>query len=427
MKTPGVLWPLMSPPEEHGLAELCAVSAKGVEVTFAGGRKLLCGTSGMWNTPLGYGNEAIAAAAGRALREASYLSVWGGENVYARQAAEALVQLAGSSHFARVLFSTSGGAANDMAMKLARQYQVVRGEKDRNIILGLHGGYHGLTYGAFALTSGQLGQKMYGVDRRLVGHVHPNDVDELRSVMERIGDRVAAVVLEPVLGTGAIVLDEGYLAELFRQRTAHGFLLVADEVTTGFARVGPGMFASQAWAEPADVLITAKGLTNGAQAASALIVSDPIARAFTTSAAVLAHAETQAGTPVVCAAILATIDEMERLDVLTLGATLSRWLDDRLPGMMTRAPLVTGTNGRGCLRAIQLSAPDGRSLDALEVAEVLAEIRRAGALVSEGPSCIQVLPALVYSEDDLEELLEAITVGLSAYAEKHFVLAEDSF
>jgi adenosylmethionine-8-amino-7-oxononanoate aminotransferase len=418
MSIPGHLWPLMLPPNQHGLDKLCAVSAQGVRVKFADGRELLCGTSGLWNTNMGYGNPAIAEAADVAMREASYLSVWGYENSYARQASAELIELVGANHYARVLFSTSGGAANDMAMKLVRHFHVIQGQNNRKIILGLRGGYHGLTFGAFALTSARLGQQMYGVDRRLVGHVTPNDSTELATTLERIGDRVAAIVVEPVIGTGAVPLDEDYVAELLRCRGKYGFLLVADEVTTGFGRIGNAVFATQVWPEPPDVLITAKGLTNGTQAASAVIVSDMVAESFTTSASILGHAETQAGTPVVCATIIATIAEMRRLNIVTASSELSARLDVGLSRMVVNEPLVSATTGMGCLRSLRLSVSNGTPLEQAEVPAVVAAIRDEGALVHPGPSCIQILPALIYSEAELDELLNYVAAGLAAYARR---------
>lgn len=409
------LWPFMLPHTQHGRADLCSVSAQGVRVRFTDGRERLCGTSGLWNTNLGYGNLTIAQAAFDALRDASYLSAWGYENIYARQAAEALINVAGPEHYGRVLFSTSGGAANDMAMKLVRHYHVLQGENRRRGVLGLHGGYHGLTYGAFALTSAQLGQEMYGVNRRLVGHVHANDIEEIASVLTKFEGQIAAVVVEPVLGTGAIPLTEAYIGEILNLRRKHGFLLVADEVSTGFGRLGTAFFATQCWPEPPDVLITAKALTNGTLAASALIVSRSVAEVFTASNAILGHAETQAGTSVTGATILATLSEMQRLDAVALSARLSARLDVELSRIVKEEEGISGTSGMGCLRALRLSKSDGTPLGPDEVANAIAAIRDAGALVHPGPSCIQLLPALIYSEDDLNQLLGCVKAGLTAY------------
>lgn len=406
----------MLPSRQQGLDSMCSVSAKGVRVEFADGRELLCGSSGLWNVNLGYGNAAIAQAAAEALREASYLTVWGYENAYAREAAAALVRLAGAGHFARVVFSTSGGAANDLAIKLVRHYHVLRGEPDRKVVLGLRNGFHGLTYGAFALTDAQLGQRMYCVDRRLVGHVTPNHTEELERVLARLAGRVAAIVVEPVLGTAALPLSDDYVAALLRLRRAHGFLLVADEVSTGFGRIGKDVFETRCWPAPPDVLIVAKGLTNGTMAASAVIVSDTVARAFVDGNAILGHAETQAGTPVVCAAILATISEMHRLDIVANSARLSARLDQELARLIDEEPMVSAVSGRGCLRAVLLADDHGDPLGAQELQAVAAAIRDAGAIVHPGPSCVQLLPALIYTDDELDELLDCVRAGLSKYA-----------
>ncbi|BFO21406.1 aspartate aminotransferase family protein [Streptomyces sp. KM77-8] len=329
------------------------MSAKGVRVRFADGRELLDGSSGLWNTNLGHGNEAIAQATSHALRDASYLSVFRYENAYARQAAAALVDVCGAGHFGRVVFSTSGGAANDLVMKLARHYQALRGMERRKIVVGLRGGYHGLTFGGFALTGDDLGQQVYGVDQRLVRHVPPNDPAALRTLMARVGGQVAAVVVEPVLGTGAVPLTAEYVDELLRLREEHEFLLVADEVATGFGRTGR-FFASESWQERPDLLVTSKGLTNGTAAAAAVVVSRDVAAAFSRPGTLLMHGETQAGTPVSCAAILATIDEMRRLDAIGLAQRLSAGLDAELDALIAGHDRVSRATGVGCMRSLRV-------------------------------------------------------------------------
>lgn len=408
------LWPSLLPPDRQGSDDLCAVSAEDVRVRFADGRELLCGTSGLWNTNVGYGNAAIADAVGSALQDASYLSVFRYENDYARRAADALIDLCGSDHYRRVLFSTSGGAANDLVMKVARLYQTLSGEPQRKVVVGLRDGYHGLTFGSFALTGEDLGQAVYGVDQRSVRHVTANDTAEVTELLRRQGSRIAAVVVEPVLGNGAIPLAPEYVAEILRLREEHGFLLVADEVATGFGRTG-SFFASQRWPQQPDLLVASKGLTNGTMAAAAVIVSRQVAALFDDTGAVLAHGETQAGTPATCAAILATIEEMQRLDAVARGRDLASLLDTELSRLVAELPEVTGTTGIGCFRAIRLADSDGEPLPQDEVPTVVDAIRAAGAIVQPGPHCIQLVPALTYTETELAELLDRVRVGLAAY------------
>lgn len=412
--TGNALWPALLPPSQHGLDDRCFASAEGVHLTLENGRRLLCGTSGLWNVNLGYGNEAITDAVAGALREASYLGVFRYENTAIRAAADALVEVAGPDHYARVLFSTSGGAANDMVMKVCRQFHALRGDGRRRLVVGLRHSFHGLTFGSFALTGDDLDQRTYGVDRSLVRHVEANDVDGLARLMDRFGDQVAAVVVEPMLGTGAVALEPAYLDALANLRERHGYLLVADEVATGFGRLG-SMFASHTWTQQPDVLVTSKGLTNGTTAAAAVLVTGAVAAPFVEADAVLAHAETQAGTATTAAAVLATIGEMRRLDAVARARQVGGWLDVALDRLVAEHCQVSATSGAGCFRALRLRAPDGGDLPQTQVGPVVDAIRAAGAVVHPGPNGVQLVPALVYTEAQVRELVGCVQEGLARY------------
>lgn len=410
------LWTSLVPPSGHGRDELCLASARGHRVTTLAGRELLCGTSGLWNVNLGYGNAAIATAVEAALRDASYLGVFRYENPYAREAADRLVRFAGSGHYTRVLFSTSGGAANDLVMKVARQFHALGGEPGRRIVVGLRAGYHGLTFGSAALTHDDLGQQVYAVDRSLVRHVDANDVAQLERLLDRQGGKVAAIIVEPLQGTGATVLDEDYLTALCDLCERHGVLLVADEVATGFGRLGRP-FASQGWPRQPDVLVTSKGLTNGTMAAAAVLTSERVSERFVAADALVGHAETQAGTAVTSAAVLATLDEFDRLDAVARARALSAHLDTELRALLAERDDVVATAGAGCFRAVRVEDSPGRPLDAAGVAGLVAAVRERGALVYPGPGGVQLVPALTYTEDELGELMGCLRGGLDDHAE----------
>ncbi|MFJ6579172.1 daptide-type RiPP biosynthesis aminotransferase [Streptomyces sp. NPDC091368] len=407
------LWPYLIPPSQHGDDSLCAVGAAGHRVTFADGSTVLDADSGLWNANLGYGNPRIAQAIAEAAEYASYLGSFRFENSYARRAAEDLLRVCGPDHYGRVLFSTGGGVANDAVMKLARIYHAVQGRPGRNLVVALRGSFHGLTFGGFALTGEDLGQRVYGVDQRLIRHVTPNDTAELGRLMTALGGQVAAVVVEPVVGTGTIPLDESFVAELGRLRDEYGFLLVADEVATGFGRTG-SYFASESWPGRPDVLVTSKGLTNGACPAAALVMSHRVAQALVENDTVFAHAETQGATALACAAISATIAEMERLDAVKAGREVAAWLQQGLTELVERHPLVTHATGVGCFRTLHLTHPDGGSLAGTDLADLITRIRQAGAIVHPGPSGIQLVPSLTYSHAEVAELMACVETGLDS-------------
>jgi len=399
-------WPGLMVPSARG-AGPCATAAKDVRIEFDDGVSRLCGTSGLWNVNLGYGNSAIAEAVCAAMRDASYLTHFRYENAYARDAADALVALWPDRRFERVLFATSGGSANDLAMKVTRHVHALGDDARRKLVVGLRGSYHGLTFGAHALSGEDLGQSLYGIDMRLVRHVEPNDVEGLRTLMKRSGSQVAAMVVEPLLGSGAVPLEDEYVAELLALREEHGFLLVADEVAAGFGRSGR-MFLSDGWPQAPDLLIASKGLTNGSAAAAVVLISGEVAAAFDRADAFVVHAETQAGTPPTCAAILATLEQMDELGALESARAVSGWLDSGLDALQAAHPAVVAHTGRGCFRGVALELQPGRPLQAAEVPGVVAAAFAEGVVVHPGVGGIQLVPALVYSEAEVEELLAGL-------------------
>ncbi|MCK2037638.1 aminotransferase class III-fold pyridoxal phosphate-dependent enzyme [Microbacterium sp. SSW1-49] len=416
MSAPHALWTSMLPADATFTPEQVAVGAEGNRVEFADGSTRLCATSGLWNVPLGFGNPAVTDAVHRATRDASYLSLFRAPHRYAERAAEALIDLANPNRYSRVIFSTSGGAANDLAMKLARQYWSQKGAGSRSLVVGLRGSYHGTMYGSHALSGDDLLQAVYGVDRRSVRHVsHSDEGDELETLLRREGSRVASVVVEPVLGSGAHALSSAFTSRLLALREEYGFLVVADEVATGFGRTGT-MFATDDWAAAPDALIVSKALTNGAASAAAVLVGPRVASAFVRGAWTFVHGETQAGTPVCASAILAVIQELHRIDVLSTTRELGEELA-RLAARLTSDGVVQEVTGKGCFVGLGLRDGDGGRLSAAEVLRVVSAIAQHGVLVQPGPSAIELIPAYGFRADELLAVESAVRAGLSQIQE----------
>ncbi|WP_091226532.1 daptide-type RiPP biosynthesis aminotransferase [Microbacterium sp. 3J1] len=412
MSVPHALWTSMVSADTAFAPDQVAIAAAGNRIEFADGSTRLCATSGLWNVPLGFGNPAITEAVNRAMRDASYLSLFRAPHRYAEAAAEALIDLADPARYSRVIFSTSGGAANDAAMKLARQYWTQRGAASRSLVVGLKGSYHGTMYGSHALSGDDLLQSAYAVDRRSVRHVsHSDDGEELEALLKREGSRVASVVVEPVLGSGAHALSDAFVSHLLALREEYGFLVVADEVATGFGRTG-SMFATDGWAAAPDVLILSKALTNGAAGAAAILVGHRVASAFARGGWTFVHGETQAGTPVCAAAIAAVIDELQRIDATSTAQALAVELS-YLAGRLTTDGVVAEVTGRGCFVGLGLRTPGGSLLSGGEVMRVVSSIAQNGVLVQPGPSAIELIPAYGFTAEELREVESAVRAGVA--------------
>lgn len=219
MNKSNALWASLVPADTVFMEKDVAIGAKGHRIEYADGSTRLCATSGLWNVPLGYGNPVISDAVTKAMHDASYLSLFRVPHRYAEDAAEALIEVANPRRYKRVIFSTSGGAANDAAMKLCRQYWNQNGNSSRSIVVGLRGSYHGTMYGSHALSGDDLLQSAYSVDRRSIRHVaHHDEGEQLETLLKREGSRVAAVVVEPVLGSGAYALSGTFVDRLLSLR-----------------------------------------------------------------------------------------------------------------------------------------------------------------------------------------------------------------
>jgi adenosylmethionine-8-amino-7-oxononanoate aminotransferase len=165
------------------------------------------------------------------------------------------------------------------------------------------------------------------------------------------------------------------------------------------------------------VLLASKGLTNGTCAAAAVLVSPQVSAEYDRADATVLHGETQAGTPPTCAAILATISEMRRLDAVARARRVAAVLDTELDRLTATEPLVEAGQGIGCFRAVTLSTPSGPLPDS-EIPAVVSAIRDAGAVVHPGPHGFQLIPALTYTDAEVHELFDAVRVGLAAYRER---------
>jgi adenosylmethionine-8-amino-7-oxononanoate aminotransferase len=401
----------LNPLSQYTAAGAMPVAAHGVTITYADGHEALCGTSGVWNASLGYGNEAIADALHKAARDASFLGQFRTSNSYAEQAAVALLGTT-TGDYSRVLFATSGSAAVDASLKIARVMATLRGEPRRRLIVSIRGSYHGMTLAAMGIAGQDLGQRLAGVQQTDTRLIDSDGASSMTSLIEASGQRIAAVIIEPVLGSGTRPVSEEVIKAVLDGRRQHDYIVIADEVATGFGRTGP-MFASDLWPASPDILITSKALTNGTMAASALLWSQRLVEIFDQADIPLFHAETQAGSPIPSAAILATIAEHRRLDVLRQGHRTSTALEAWLDHMTADLP---GSRhfGVGCFRTLQLVDTSGNSMTPARVAKLVETCRRAGATVYPGPSGIQFVPALTYDPQEFERYLGIIEDTLRA-------------
>jgi acetylornithine/N-succinyldiaminopimelate aminotransferase len=382
--------------DTFGPPQRVLVRGEGAHVWDADGKRYLDLLGGIAVNTLGHAHPTLTAAISAQLGTLGHVSNFFGTPAQIALA-ETLLRIAEAPEGSRVFLTNSGTEAVEAAFKMTRRVASSSGVGTRTRVLALEGGFHGRSMGALALTAKAAYREPFEPLPGGVEHLPFGDLAALEAAFtpQAIAERgeVAALVVEPVQGeAGVRPLPPGYLVAARRLTTAHGALLVLDEVQTGMGRCG-SWFAYQ---QPEigggivpDVVTVAKGLGGGFPV-GAVIAYGAAARLVGRGQ----HGSTFGGNPVASAAALATIGVIERDGLLTnvreIGALLRQEIE------MCGSPLVKEVRGRGLLLAVVLNEP--------VAPQVAAAALEAGFIVNAvAPDAIRLAPPLILTAEQAAE------------------------
>lgn len=334
-----VLW---HPYTQHAIeTDLLEVRrAQGAWLELSGGRRVLDAISSWWATLHGHAHPPIVAAIARQAAELDHVLFAGATHEPAVRLAEGLLEVAPPG-LARVFYSDDGSTAVEVALKMAAQAWVHRGEPGRTVFVALEGAYHGDTFGAMAAGDPDPFFAPYAPFLFEVRRVPPEG-EALAEALAELGRRAAGVLVEPLV-QGAAGMRIHPVAFLRRARElcdAHGLPLIADEVMTGFGRTG-ALFACGLAGITPDLLCLGKGLTGGTLPLAATLATEAIYAAFLSPERTrfFPHGHTFTASPIGCAAGLASLESCRRDDV---PARLAR-IGERIEGRLREAGELPGT------------------------------------------------------------------------------------
>lgn len=404
----GALWLPMTSPHFRGPV---MATASGAYVQDTAGQRYLHATSGLWNVNCGFGVDSILRAIHEQTDALAYSTLFRYSHEPAIRLADELVARA-PGDLTACFFTCSGSTAVEAGIKGARKYWALRGHPERQLIVSFGGSYHGTSYGALSVSQMNLGQQLFGVDHSLTrfvawpGKAEPfeESLEDLESGLRRFGRQVAAVLFEPVQGTTVRVMPEWFAADLVRLQREHGFLLFADEVTTGFGRTG-SMFASEWLGLTPDIMALSKGINSGYLPLGATLFASHIRQAFAECGDMFESGETQAGNPIACAAALATLEYMDAQDLVARGAAAGKELSERL-SHLTTSPLVQEIRGRGLIVGIELQPSVTEAPGATW--QFVAAAQAQGAIVHAMPSGVALLPPLTITDQEIDALVTVL-------------------
>lgn len=434
-----------------GQAKPVLDQARGVYMWDQDGRRYLDGSSGAMVCNIGHGNAHVLDA----MRQQMERATFGYRTQFQTESSEALAtrlaHLCPGGPDNKVFFVSGGSEATESGMKLARQYAVATGQESRWKVISRAPSYHGCTLGALAVTDyapltrpfAPMMQAMPKVPapRAYLDGLDPDDpatgahyADMLDALIRREGpETVLAFILEPVGGasTGALVPPRGYMQAVQEICRRHGVLLIMDEVMTGAARTGR-FLGGDHWDMEPEITVLSKGLGAGYAPLGAMVARNEIV-APVVAAGGFAHGFTYAGNPLSCAAGLAVLDEIERLDLAGNAARMGPLLTKRLKGLMERHEIIGDVRGMGLLQAFEFMSDRDRKTPlpaGLRAFERFVQIAyEAGLIVysrrtrsgTEGDH-ILVAPPLIVTEAQLDEITGMLDASLTRFA--HEIAAE---
>jgi adenosylmethionine---8-amino-7-oxononanoate aminotransferase len=385
-------------------APLSIVRGQGVYLYTEDGRKLLDGTSSWWVNIHGHAHPRLNQAIADQAKRLEHVIFAGATHEPAVDLAERLVGVLPAG-LAKIFYSDNGSTAVEVAIKMALQYWRNHNQPFRQRIVALEHAYHGDTIGTMAVSAPSVFTEAFSSLLFQVDRVHPDDVDQH---LRTHGDRVAAVIVEPMLqGAGGMLMwPAESLARVREACYRHGVLFIADEVLTGFGRTGR-MFACEHASVTPDIICLSKALTAGYLPLAVTATTNAVYDAFLSDdrTKTFFHGHSFTANPLACAVALASLDLLEENRVLDRVARLERQLREGL-APLKNVTKVADVRVLGGVGVVEL-ASDGGYLDSIGPRLYDAFLKR-GALLRPLGNVVYFMPPYVITDAEVDRVIEWI-------------------
>ena len=412
------------------------VGSNGCWITDIEGREYLDALGALEASAVGHKHPRLIKAISEQLNKVEFVDTF-------RYLTPASIQLATKldeitpGNLSRVHFSAGGSEAVEAALKIAKQYHILKGDMHRTKVISRYGAYHGCTYGAMAVDGHFYATRNYIYEPfpamgRFVSPPYPyrcqmcaNEcslkcVDEIEQIILRERpETISAIIVDPATSAiGVSIPPDGYMQRLRETCDKYGVLLIADEVITGLGRTGK-MFACDHWGVVPDIMTLSKGLSSGYIPIGATIVGTHIADQFSgRPEGVFWHGHTFGGHPVACAVALESIKVIEEENLVSRSETNGKYLKDSLNKLMLKHPSIGDVRGLGLMCGVEivldkktkaLSTPPSKLGFAVRSA-----CREEGLVLAalEPGSTLLITPPLIITESEIDELISKLSRAL---------------
>jgi L-2,4-diaminobutyrate transaminase len=420
--------------------------ASGVYIEDRDGVRLLDAFAGLYCVNVGYGREEIIEAIAEQARKLAYYHAYVGHGTEASITLAKMVLERAPANMSRVYFGLGGSDANETNVKLVWYYNNVLERPEKKKIVSRWRGYHGSGLVTGSLTGLELFHRNFDLPLERFLHTgapfyfHRPDlamseadfvthcVRELEALIEREGaDTIAAFIGEPVLGTGGIVPPpDGYWPAIQAVLRKHDILLIADEVVTGFGRLGT-MFGADHFGIEADIITIAKGLTSAYAPLSGSIISEKVWKVLergTDELGPIGHGWTYSAHPIGAAAGIANLKLLDDLNLVDNARVVGAYLNEAMKQALGDHPIAGDIRGEGMLCAVELveNRDERKFFDpARQVgARVAAELLSRGVIARAMPQgdIIGFAPPLCLSRDEADIVVAATEAAVTDVAQR---------
>ena len=407
-------------------------SAKGMFYKSDDGREVLDGIAGLWCTNAGHCHPKIVAAVQNQAAELDYATAFNMSHPKAFELAEKVSSLTPQG-LDRIFYGNSGSEAVETAMKVALAYHASKGDGQKTKFIGREKGYHGVNFGGVSVGGLTPNRKSFGPLLPGIDHMpHTWDIEHmafskgqpewglhLADELEKIlilqdPSTVAAVIIEPVTGSGGVIVPPvGYLERIREICTKHNVLLIFDEVITGFGRLGCCFAANRFDVRP-DMITMAKGLTSAMIPMSAVAFDNSIYDQLMEGPEAmieLFHGYTYSGHPVACAAGIATLDVYEEEGLFDRAKEMEPHFQEAIHSLKGLNQVIDIRN-IGLMGAIHFGS-DG--LPATEfAAKVFQHCYDNNVLVRYSGEFLVLSPSLIVEKEHLDMIADALKAAITS-------------
>jgi putrescine aminotransferase len=409
---------------------------EGIYIYDADGNRLLDGPAGMWCMQLGYGRPEIAEAVSKQMNQLAYTSSW---NVVNDKEIELASRIASKTpgDLNRIFFTTCGSTAVDAALRLCQLASNIKGQPNRKHILSRESAYHGSSFLAASVTGKErdksamdvLIDKVHFISEPCFYH-HPSFaseeefcdflIDELEDKINELGaENIMCFIAEPILASGGVIVPpKDYNYRCWEKVKKYGITYIADEIVTGFGRLGHWFVSEEVMGIVPDIITFAKGITAGHIPLGGYAVSEKFLQELSDDKEGFMYANgfTWSGNPVACAAALASWDIFEKEDVFSHVKEISTYFQQQLK-TLEQIPLVGEVRGVGLMAAVEASMQVSNGNDRLEKDYAVGELvdshcQQLGLLVRPLINLCIISPPLVIIEAQVDELVSILKKGL---------------